>query len=90
MATAEFPVLYEQTLLSIARTLPPESALELIDFARFLQTQSQNDQDRWDQLFARPEAQLAMLDMAREAREDYHASRTTDIAITEDGRLAPA
>jgi hypothetical protein len=47
-------------------------------------------EERWDQLFARPEAQQAMVAMAREAREDFRAGRTTDILITEDGRLAPA
>jgi len=28
--------------------------------------------------------------MARQALEDYQAGRTTEITITEDGRLAPA
>jgi hypothetical protein len=31
-----------------------------------------------------------MRDMAREAREEYRAGRTTEIEITEDGRLSPA
>ena len=47
-------------------------------------------EEKWDELFAKPEAKHVMRDMAREALEDYRAGRTTDIAITEDGRLAPA
>jgi hypothetical protein len=47
-------------------------------------------EEKWDELFAKPEAKRVMRGMAREAREDYCAGRTTDIAVTEDGRLAPA
>jgi hypothetical protein len=47
-------------------------------------------EEEWDKLLAQPEAKRVLREMAREAREDYHAGRTTDIAITEDGRLAPA
>jgi len=47
-------------------------------------------EEEWDKLLAKPEAKRVLREMAREAREDYHAGRTTDIAITEDGRLAPA
>ncbi len=94
---------YEQMLINIMRTLPPERVSELIDFARFLQSlvvkpyepamleeeESEGD-EKWEQLFANPEMQQAMLEMAREAREDFYAGRTTEITITEDGRLAPA
>jgi len=47
-------------------------------------------EERWDQLLAQPEAKRVLREMAREAREDYRAGQTTDIAITEDERLAPA
>ena len=40
----------------------------------------------WDELFAKLEPKRVMREMAREAREDYRAGRTTGIAITEDGR----
>ena len=46
-------------------------------------------EEKWDELFVNPEAKHVMRKMAHEALEDYHAGRTTDIAITEDGRLAP-
>ncbi|MCX7839612.1 MAG: DUF2281 domain-containing protein [Anaerolineae bacterium] len=92
---------YEQTLLAIARSLPPERAAELLDFARFLQNlvvsagdlESEEtiraSEEKWDALFAQPQAQRAMIEMAREARADFQAGRTTDIAISEDGRLVP-
>jgi hypothetical protein len=90
-------------LINIVRTLPPERVAELIDFARFLgslvvkpsepavleEEEGKGDQ-KWEQLLAKPEAQQAMLEMAREARADLYAGRTTEITITEDGRLAPA
>ncbi|MBE2234492.1 MAG: hypothetical protein IAE85_13450 [Anaerolinea sp.] len=44
---------------------------------------------RWDELLARPEAKEVMRQMAREAREDFYAGRTTEIVDTEDGRLTP-
>ena len=43
-------------------------------------------EEKWDELFAKPEAKRVMRGMAREAREDYCAGRTTDIAVTENGR----
>ncbi len=47
-------------------------------------------EEKWDELFAQPEAKRVMREMAREAREEYHAGQTTDIKIAEDGRLSPA
>ena len=57
-------------------------------------TPEQHDQassadQRWEELFAQPDAKRLMQQMAREAREEYHAGRTTEIEETEDGRLAP-
>lgn len=46
-------------------------------------------EQRWSELLARPEAKQLMRQMAREAREDYHAGRSTEIVETQDGRLAP-
>jgi hypothetical protein len=100
----EQTVTYEQTLVTIVRTLPPDRAAELLDFARFLQAlvaQSADadaleseeairaSEERWDTLFAKPEAQRAMIQMAREARSDFQAGNTTDITVAPDGRLAP-
>ena len=46
-------------------------------------------EDKWERLLATPAAQRTMLEMAREAREDFRAGRATDIAVTDDGRLTP-
>ncbi len=46
-------------------------------------------EEKWERLLATPEAQRALVDMAREARADFHGGRTTDIIVTPDGRLAP-
>jgi hypothetical protein len=45
---------------------------------------------KWNQLFAKPEALRVLREMAKEALEDYHTGKTTDISLTEDGRLSPA
>ncbi len=47
-------------------------------------------EEKWDELFAKPEAKHVMREMAHEALEDYRAGRTTNITISKDGRLAPA
>ena len=52
--------------------------------------ESRVNEGKWDELFSRPESKQVMRAMAQEAREEFHAGRTTGIAITEDGRLAPA
>ena len=49
-----------------------------------------DSEEKWDELFAKPEAKQIMCDMAHEALEDYRAGLTTDIAVTKDGRLVPA
>jgi len=46
-------------------------------------------EEKWDELLARSEAKRVMREMAREAREEYHAGQTTDME-TKDGRLSPA
>ena len=85
---------YEDKLVGIVRRLPPERVIQLVDFARFLEAESEEEieasQANWDKLLAKPEAKRKLRDMAREALDDYHAGRTTDINVTEDGRLAPA
>jgi hypothetical protein len=97
------PSAYEQTVIGIIRKLPPEHVVQLVNFARFLEFQTTKEykdwleeeeietaEEKWDELLAKPEAKRVMREMAREAREDYRAGRTTDIEITEDGRLTPA
>jgi hypothetical protein len=84
---------YEDKLVGIVRRLPPERVVQLVDFARFLEAESEEEieatQAQWDDLLAEPEAKRKLRDMAREALDDYHAGQATDIKVTEDGRLAP-
>jgi len=94
---------HEQAVIDIMRRLPEEQVVQLVSFAHFLELQttqeykkwlkegcSEAGQEDWDKLLAGPEARRVMRDMAREAREEYRAGRTTDIDVAEDGRLAPA
>lgn len=84
----------EERLVGIVRRLPPERVMQLVDFARFLEANSEEeaeaDEAAWDELLSKPEAKRKLREMAREALEDYHAGKATEIETTEDGRLAPA
>jgi len=97
------PSVYEQAVVGIIRKLPPEHVVQIVNFARFLEFQNTKEckdwleeeeietaEEEWDELLAKPEAKRVMREMAREARQDYRAGRTTEIEITEDGRLTPA
>ena len=85
---------FEERLVGIVRRLPPERVMQLVDFARFLEAESEEDieasQADWDELLAQPVAKRRLREMAHEALDDYHADQATDIKVTEDGRLAPA
>jgi len=95
---------YEQAVIDIMRNLPSDRVLQLVDFARFLEFQVahengddalndeefQASQEKWETLFANPKSRRVMREMAHEALEDYRAGRTTNIAISKDGRLEPA
>jgi len=110
MQTVSQSSAYEQTLINIICKLPPERALQLVDFAQFLEFQIvqknydewldeeetetekgiRASEEKWDELFAKPEAKRVMREMAQEALEDYRAGRTTGIAVNADGQLTPA
>ena len=97
MTTTSQSSQHEQTMVNIMRRLPRERQVELLDFARFLEFQTAAHaetheeealvEDPWDELLARPEAKNLLREMAREARADYAAGQTTDISLTQDGRL---
>jgi len=85
---------YEDRLVGIVRRLPPERVIQLVDFARFLEAESEEEfaasESSWDEVLIKPEAKRKLRDMAREALDDYRTGQATDIEIAEDGRLAPA
>ena len=86
---------YENAVITIMRRLPGERQRELFDFAQFLESRTTgqaNDSEedtKWEQLLAKPESSQVLENMVREAREEYRTGKTTAIAITDDGRLAP-
>jgi hypothetical protein len=40
MQTASWPSTYEQALISIVRTLPTERVVQILDYARYIQSQT--------------------------------------------------
>lgn len=91
---------YEQTLLSIARTLPVERLRQVVQFARFLQVQTLEefaleeeetpeeiaaDEALWDAQFAA--SQDGLEKMAERALAEYKAGKSTAMVFTEDARI---
>jgi hypothetical protein len=84
---------YERTILEIVRSLPPDRAKQLIDFARFLEAQNSSDQlylDKltegvkaenapWDALLESDKGQMLLEKLAEEALAEHRAGRTTPI-----------
>ncbi len=94
----------DHQLLTIARSLPPSRAEQLVDFARFLEAQSwaeslerqdesleaiEADNACWDALLATDESQALLEQLADEALAEYRAGKTKPMAFTDDGRLVP-
>lgn len=93
---------YEQILVAIVRTLPPQRAEQLVDFARFLEAQRLNeeltqgesietieaDNEQWNQLLATDKAQTLLTQLASEALKEHRAGKTRPLAFNE-GRIAP-
>jgi len=94
---------YEQTLIQIVRNLPRNRVEQLIDFARFLETQLSSakaaqeedaeeikaDNARWDALLATDEAQMLLEELANEALEEHRAGRTKKMVFNDEGRITP-
>lgn len=87
---------YEQQLSQIVHKLPLERVTQVVDFARFIENQEEEEENevaiqaseaKWDELFARPEAQAKMLEMANEALADDDAGLTFEMKLDEDGNI---
>jgi Tfp pilus assembly protein PilO len=100
MRTALQPSAYEQVLVSIVRTLPAERVVQILDYARYIQSQAIEDMDddeteeeiladeaHWDAQFAA--TQEGLKKMADKVRADIRAGRTRPMVFTKDGRIAP-
>lgn len=95
--TTTKPLASEQTIINIVRRLPMERVQQILEFTRFQEWQEVNraqsretGDQKWDRLFATPESERLLAELAREALEDESAGRTTDIAISKNGLLIPA
>jgi hypothetical protein len=79
-------------LIKFAEFLEFQSAKEISNGTDETETEDEISisEEKWNQLFAKPEAKRVMREMAKEALEDYHNGKTTDISLAEDGRLLPA
>ena len=89
--------------MRIVRALPVERVMQILDFARYIQSQTIEDfglldegeteeevladEAQWDAQFAATQDDLKK--MADEVRADIRAGRTTPMIFTEDGRIAP-
>ena len=103
METTLEPTTYEKTLIRIVRKLPIERTAQILDFARYIQKQTQEDfgileddfspeeiladEKRWDAQFA--ESQTALSKMADKVRADIKAGHTKKMVFTKDGNIAP-
>ena len=101
--TALQPSVYEQALISIVRTLPVERIVQILDYARYIQSQTIEDfgfldddeteeeiladEARWDAQFAATQDDLKK--MADKVRAEIRAGRTMPMVFTKDGRLMP-
>jgi len=97
------PSAYEQALISIVRTLPVEHVVQILDYARDIQSQTIEDlrfldddeteeeiladEARWDAQFAA--TQDALKKMADKVRADIRAEHVMPMAFTKDGRITP-
>lgn len=91
-----------QQIIELIQTLPKERLQSLYDFTVFLKQQSNGltpeidlfregaeeieaDEKRWQEQFASSRESLRV--MAREAKEEYKAGRTSPMEFGSDGRI---
>jgi hypothetical protein len=103
METASGPSAYEQALLSIIRALPVERVMQILDYARYIQSQTDEDfgfldtdeteeeiladEARWDAQFAATQEGLQKI--ADKVRAEIQTGRTMPMVFTKDGRIMP-
>ncbi|MBD3305575.1 hypothetical protein GF339_04255 [candidate division KSB3 bacterium] len=93
---------YEQELLQIVHDLPVERILQILDFARYIQSQATedflrladedesdilNDEVQWQSQFAATQDGLKR--MAERVRSEIQAGRTRSMKFTKDGGMVP-
>jgi hypothetical protein len=94
---------YEKTLIEIARSLPTNRMEQLVDFARFLESQSltekllkgedlteiEADNAEWDAILASEESQALLEKLADEALAEHRAGKTRPMSFDKEGRIHP-
>ncbi len=94
---------YEQTLTQIVRSLPPNRAEQLVEFARFLEAQFlsealiqekelaeiEADNERWDTLLDTNAGQYLLEKLADEALAEHKAGKTKPMAVNNRGQIVP-
>jgi hypothetical protein len=94
---------YKQALINILKTLPVERVAQIVDYARYIQSQASEDfgfldedetkeeiladEARWDTQFAA--TQDGLKKMAEKVRADIRAGHTMPMVFTKDGKIAP-
>ena len=94
---------YEKTLIEIARALPANRMEQLVDFARFLESQSltekllkgedlteiEADNAEWDAILASEESQALLEKLADEALAEHRAGKTRPTASASQSQGVP-
>ncbi|MBF0113399.1 MAG: hypothetical protein HQK74_11815 [Desulfamplus sp.] len=93
--------IYEQELLNITKKMPVDRIVQLIDFARYIQTQSTlasntleqeteeaitEDESKWDAQFKA--TQDGLKKMADKVKREIKAGLARPMIFTKDGRIA--
>jgi hypothetical protein len=92
----------EQTLISIVRALPAEQVRQVLEFARYIQLQTQDDfafaeeataaevatdEARWDAQFAATQDGLRA--MVADIRAEIRAGKSQPMVFTKDKKIIP-
>lgn len=94
---------YEQTLITIVRSLPLNRVQQIVEYAKFMEAQIlteklmeeetaaeiEADNARWDALVATDRSQKLLEQLANEALAEHRAGRTTPMIFKKDGQLGP-
>lgn len=89
---------YEEILTGIVRALPAERVVQILDYARYIQSQTDGllnedeteeeicaDEAHWNSQFAA--TQDGLKKMADKVRAEIRAGRTIPIAFTKEGKM---
>jgi hypothetical protein len=89
---------YEEILMNIVRSLPAERVIQILDYTRYIQSQSDKlitedeteeeiiaDEEHWNSQFAATRDGLKK--MADKVRSDIRAGRSMPMVFTKEGRI---